>query len=406
MGTPGVPPPPACHYLSRDRLPPWLRVAQWLSRVLRLAGQLPPQQLLTANHDSQIQFSHKENLIISIKKTHLPFREPKQDALLQLVWTPIGILPTAVSPVWKTPGRVPVSPPALHGPRSTGRGAAEHRLGHRCCPSHAGTVLLSRHGSLSPVHAPCGSACHFQQPRPSTLIATLLVLASHSVGKSATLLFLSNAHQHPASVSCWICLRHQPLWGSVAPGRGDQCWGHNGWQLPQWYSKAKQSHSHISGLTLCPFPLLGSCPGSLPIPATAPGAELPTCGLEAKAQTPCLTRRLLLPSLVCRSVPQPASEVGKPQTAHKHTWGSGHLFSKQPREQFQPAVAKGSMKLYIPKPGHQRVLSFLYAGNGRRLSMKITQKDYFIQDQILTKDWHHCMAKPEMQCDKPWHASL
>lgn len=120
-------------------------------------------------------------------------------------------------------------------------------------------------GLLSPLHAPCSSACRLQ---PSTPIATLHMLASHAVRKSATLLFLSNAHRHPASVSCRSCpCRHQqPLRGSVAPGRGAERWGREGQQLLQRSSKAKQSPGRILVVTLCLFPLPGLLSGQPPRP--------------------------------------------------------------------------------------------------------------------------------------------
>lgn len=100
-----------------------LRAARRLSRELQLARRFPPQQLFTANSVSQIQFSRKENLIISIKKPDLPFREPKQDALLQLLLTLIRIFHTVERPQRfhlseKKPGRVPVPPPTLREPQT------------------------------------------------------------------------------------------------------------------------------------------------------------------------------------------------------------------------------------------------------------------------------------------------
>lgn len=138
------------------------------------------------------------------------------------------------------------------------------------------------------------------------------MLASHIVGKSVPLLFLSIAHLYPASVSCWSCPRQcrQPLQGSTAPGRGGERWEREEQQLLQGSSSGKQSPGRILVVILRLFLL----------PALPPG------------QPPRLTRLLPVPHGGGQCCLRPAA----PPRAPLHLWSQHrHLLLTSGRERTQ-----------------------------------------------------------------------
>lgn len=70
---------------------PQPRGERGFSPVIAAGQAFSTSMALTANIYPQIQFSHEENLIISIKENDLPFRKTKRDILFQLVLTLISV---------------------------------------------------------------------------------------------------------------------------------------------------------------------------------------------------------------------------------------------------------------------------------------------------------------------------
>lgn len=184
------------------------------------------------------------------------------------------------------------------------------------------------------------------------------MLASHIMREPATLLFLSNAHWHPASASCRSCALTAPL------GNREEQWARKGWQLLQ---QSQTIPRRILVVTLCSFPVPGLLSGQpphparlLPVPsridarAEPPPPPVSPCHLGAGVQA------------VAQTTPQNrGSQAGRcekfgttclvDQLRSTRTWGC-----KSDHETIYPTARDTRMSL-----------SSLHAHTSKRLSMKI-----------------------------------
>lgn len=184
------------------------------------------------------------------------------------------------------------------------------------------------------------------------------MLASHIVRKPATLLFLSNAHRHPASASCRSCPPAAP------PGSRGERGAREGLQLLQ---QSQTVPRRILVVTLCPFPVSGLLSGQPPHPARLllvasrtdaraepPPPSVPPCHLRAGLQAAAQTMQQNRGSQAGRCEKFRTTCLVE-QLRSTRTWGT-----KSDHETIYPKARDTSMSL-----------SSLHAQTSRRLSMQI-----------------------------------